>query len=107
MDARNAFVRLRHGKTDEMMVVARPAGTGVSRSQRTRTRGKVHRGCRPVIGGCDHTLITPHGSVGVVEWKRPAPIHLKSISYDCLGLVRVARNGFDSRYPVDWSIRPT
>ena len=55
--------------------------------------------------GLDHTLITRRASVGVIGQKRPTFIDLESATYDWFGLVRVGRNGFDSRYILDLSIR--
>ena len=46
----------------------------------------------------DHTLITRGASVGVIGQKRPTQFHLESATYDWFGLVRVGRNGFDSRW---------
>jgi len=44
--------------------------------------------------------------VGGIGQKRPTCIHVKSNTYDWFGLVRVGRNGFDSRYSVELSIHP-
>jgi hypothetical protein len=48
--------------------------------------------------GLDHTLITRRASVGVIGQKRPTLIQLESATYDWFGLVRMDRNGFDSRW---------
>jgi hypothetical protein len=58
--------------------------------------GQVEKWMRPETG-FDHTLITRGASVGVIGQKRPTRIHLESSTYDWFGLVRVSRNGFDSR----------
>jgi hypothetical protein len=49
--------------------------------------------------GFDHTLITPRACVGVLVQKRRTCIHLESVTYDWLGLLRTERNGFHSPPP--------
>src|SRR5579863_4584814 len=44
-----------------------------------------------------HTLLTPFESVGVAARIRPARFCLECATYDCIGLARTARSGFDSR----------
>lgn len=56
------------------------------------TSGSVTR-----YGRFAHTLLTPFGSVGVSGWKSQAWVYLESTTYEWFGLVRTARNGFDSR----------
>ena len=52
-------------------------------------------------------MITRGASVGDIGQKRPSGICLESATYDCFGLVRKGRNGFDSRYTAGRSIRRT
>lgn len=44
-----------------------------------------------------HTLLTPFRTVGVAARIRPVRFCLECATYDCIGLPRTARNGFDSR----------
>jgi hypothetical protein len=71
------------------------------------TAGEFAYGKATRYRGFDHTLITRGASVGVIGQKRSTCIHLESASYGWFGLVRMARNGFDSRYTGGRSIPRT